>query len=91
MCLVSLDDIIVFTQDPASQSYPFEHIETLWQKSSIKKKFKKCFGFREEVEYIHQLTSQAFFPVSRQADGTRALRESLFTLTMTELRSFPGA
>ena len=54
-------------------------------------KLKKCFFFRDEVEYLGHRIRPGTLSVSRESKVTRAIEKAVFPQTLTQMRSFLGA
>eukprot|EP00170_Pyropia_yezoensis_P001698 contig_7286_g1702 len=57
-CLVFLDDIIVFSKNPAEHLEHLEEIFGLLAKAGVSLKASKCFLFHDEVEYLGHIVGK---------------------------------
>ena len=91
MCLVYIDDIIIFSKNREEH---LEHLETvlqLLQGAGIKLKLKKCFFFRDEVEYLGFRIRPGTLSACPDAKAVAAIKEATFPKSVTAMKSFLGA
>ena len=91
MCLVYIDDIIVFSKDREEHLEHLEHVLSLLQGSGIKLKLKKCFFFKDEVEYLGFRIRPGTLSVNPDQNAIASVKNALFPQTPTEMKSFLGA
>ena len=88
ICLVYLDDVIVFSRTVEEH---ISRLETILQKliqAGLKLKPKKCFLFRKEVAFLgHVVSSEG---VSTDPEKIRAIQEWKTPQDLTDVRSFLG-
>ena len=89
ICLVYLDDVIVFSRTHAEHVEHLDTVLTLLRNAGVSLKLKKCQFFRTEVEYLGHVIGPGTLRVS--AKSTEALRACAFPKSLTQVRSFLGA
>ena len=91
MCLVYIDDIIVFSRNYDEHLDHLEHVLHLLKNAGIKLKLKKCFFFRDEVEYLGHRIRPGTLSVSKDSKVKKAIQNAGFPQTFTQMKSFLGA
>lgn len=87
-CLVYLDDVIVFSADPAQHIKHVDFALTALRKAGISLKIDKCQFFTQKVKYLGHIVRPGSIEVDQAA--TKSLREAKPPETLTQLKSFLG-
>ena len=90
ICLVYLDDVIIFSRDEKEHLDHLDTVLTLLEDAGIKLKSKKCFFMKKEVEYLGHCIRPGTLGVCRDAKAIRAIRDAVFPQTYTTMKSFLG-
>ena len=90
MCLVYLDDVIVFSRNQDEHLEHLDTVLTLLEDAGIKLKMKKCFFIKKEVEYLGHCIRPGTLSVYRDAKAIRAIQDAKFPQTPTIMRIFLG-
>ena len=88
VCLVYLDDIIVFSRDTAEH---MEHLDAVLHRlysAGLSLNLKKCKFFQESVDYLGHVIRPGKLAVAEK--NTKALQTARPPTTQSELRSFLG-
>jgi len=88
ICLVYLDDVIVFSRYPEEHSQHLDEVLTRQGKAGVTLKAAKCHFFREEAEYIGHVIRPGRVHVLEK--NLRALRGLRYPETQTQMKSFLG-
>ena len=91
MCLVYIDDIIIFSKDYEEHHEHLGHILSLLQEAGIKLKLKKYFFLRDEVEYLGFRIRPGTLSAYPDAKAIGAVHESTFPKHPKAMKSFLGA
>ena len=87
-CIIYLDDIIIFSEDPASH---LERLEAMFQKQEqawLKLKPSTCELFQEQITYLgHIVSAQG---IATNESKTETIKIWPTPNNVTEVRSFPG-
>ena len=89
ICLVYLDDVIVFSRDHESHLDHLDLVLSSLRKAGVSLKLKKCFFFQPRVDYLGHVIQPGKLSVA--TDRASAFRLLKFPRTPTKLRSFLGA
>lgn len=89
MCLVYLDDVIVFSKTAEDHVHHLDTILTRLRKAGVTLNLKKRSFFKREVEYLGHLVCPGQLKVHNK--NTEALRQAVFPKTKTQMKSFLGA
>ena len=90
-CLVYLDDVIVFSKDYEEHLDHLDHVLGLLKEAGIKLKLKKCFFFKEEVEYLGHRIRPGTLSVYTDSKATKAVKDAQFPQTPTQMKAFLGS
>ena len=90
MCLVYIEDIIIFSKNHEEHLEHLENVLNLLQGDGIKLKLKKCFFFRDEVEYLGFRIRPGTLSASPDAKAIAAIKEATFPKSVTAMKSFLG-
>jgi len=90
ICLVYIDDVIVFSKNHEEHIEHLDEVLTLLQEAGIKLKLKKCFFFRDEVEYLGFRIRPGTLSASPDAKARAAINIATFPTTSTQMKSFLG-
>ena len=90
-CLIYLDDVIVFSKNHEEHLDHLDHVLGLLEEAGIKLKLKKCFFFKEEVEYLGHRIRPGTLSVYSDSKATKAVRDSKFPQTPTQMKAFLGS
>ena len=86
VCLVYLDDVIVFSKTYDEHVEHLDRVLTLLRDAGVSLKLAKCKFFQDRVEYLGHVISPGKLAVAdKYAD---ALRECEFPKSLTQIRSF---
>jgi len=88
ICLVYLDDVIVFSGSPEEHLQHLEEVLTLLRNAGVTLKASKCHFFPEEVEYLGHVIRPGRVHVLEK--NFRALRGLRYPETQTQMKSFLG-
>jgi len=88
ICLVYLDDVIVFSRSPEEHLQHLDEVLTLLGKAGVTLKARKCHFFQEEVEYLGHVIRPGRVHVLGK--NLRALRGLRYSETQTQMKSFLG-
>ena len=86
ICLVYLDDVIVFSRSPEEHFQQLNEWLTRLGKAGVTLKAAKCLFFQEEVEYLGHVIRPGRLPVLEK--NLRALRGLRYPETQTQMKSF---
>ena len=89
ICLVYIDDVIVFSKDRESHLRHLDEVLTLLREAGVTIKLSKCFFFEDKVDYLGHVISPGRLSVA--AKNKDAIRDAVFPRTLTQVRSFLGA
>ena len=89
ICLVYLDDVIVFWRTQEEQAAHLGTVLSLWRSAGISLKLKKCSFFQPKVHYLGHVISPGKLSVAEEAAD--AFKTFTFPRTLTQVRSFLGA
>lgn len=89
MCLVYLDDVIVFSKTAEDHVRHLDLVLTRLRKAGVTLNLEKCAFFKREVEYLGHIICPGQLKVHNK--NTDALREASFPKTKTQMKSFLGA
>jgi len=87
ICLVYLDDVIVFSRSPEEHLQHLDEVLTRLGKAEVTLKAAKCHFFQEEVKYLGHVIGTR---VHILENNLRALRCLLYPETQTQMKSFLG-
>jgi len=87
-CLVYLDDVIVFCDTQEEHDQHLDDVLGLLRAAGVTLKLLKCRFFRTTVEYLGHVITPGRLGVLQA--HTKALREAVFSTTLTQVRSFIG-
>ena len=87
-CLVYIDDLVIFSKTEEEHFTQVSHVLDLLEEAGVKLKLKKCFFFRQRVEYLGHVITPGRLSVANDAKATCAVREASFPESITQLRSF---
>jgi len=88
ICLVFLDDVIVFSSSPEEHLQRLDEVLTRPGKAAVTLKEAKCDVFQEEVDYLgHVITTGRVHVLEK---NLRALRGLWYPETQTQMNSFLG-
>jgi len=88
ICLVYLDDAIVFSRSPEEHLQHLDEVLTRLGKAGVTLKAAKCHLFPEEVEYLGHVIRPGRVHVLEK--NLRALRGLRYPETQTQMKSFLG-
>jgi len=88
ICLVYLDDVIVFSRSPEEHLQHLDEVLTRLGKVGVTLKASKCHFFQEEVEYLGHVIRPGRVHVLEK--NLRALRGLCYPETQTQMKSFLG-
>jgi len=88
ICLVYLDDVIVFSLSPEEHLQHLDEVLTRLEKAGVTLKAAKCHFFPEEVEYLGLVIRPGRVHVLEK--NLRALRGLRYPETQTPMKSFLG-
>jgi len=88
ICLVYLDDVIVFSGSPEEHLQHLDEVLTLLGKAGVTLKASKCHFFQEEVEYLGHVIRPGRVHVLEK--NLRALRGFRYPESHTQRKSFLG-
>jgi len=88
ICLVYLEDIIVFSQSPGEHVEHLREVFAALRGAGVSLKAKKCHLFQEEVEYLGHIVGRGQLKV--QEKNIRGLKEASLPRCKKDLRSFLG-
>jgi len=88
ICLVYLDDVIVFSGSPEEHLQHVEEVLTLLGNTGVTLKASKCHFFPEEVEYLGHVIRPGRVHVLEK--NVRALRGLRYPENQTQMKSFLG-
>lgn len=88
VCLVYLDDVIVFSRSAEEHLAHLDQVLTLLKENGVSLKASKCHLFQEEVEYLGHVVRPGRISVNEK--NTKALRGLHYPRTQTQLKSFLG-
>lgn len=88
ICLVYLDDIIVFSRDFGSHVQRLQEVFDRLRGANLKLHIKKCCLFQRRVSFLGHVLSEAGIEV--QQDKVSAVRDWPTPRSLSELRSFLG-
>ena len=89
MCLIYLDDVILFSTDITSHLGHVDEILTLLGQARISLKLKKCEFFQPRVDYLGHVIIPGRLAVA--LENTKAFADCTFPRNVTQMRSFLGA
>ena len=89
VCLVYLDDVIVFSRSDAEHARHLDTALSLLRSAGISLKLNKCGFFRPKVHYLGHVISPGNLCVADTAAD--AFKTFTFPSTLTQVRSFLGA
>jgi len=89
MCLVYLDDVIVFSKTADDHVRSLDIILSRLRQAGVKLHLEKCSFFKREVEYLGHLVCPGKLKVHNK--NTEALKQAVFPKTKTQMKSFLGA
>ena len=89
ICLVYLDDVIVFSRTDAEHTRHVDTVLSLLRSYGISLKLKKCTFFRPKVHFLGHVISPGKLSVADTAAD--AFKTFTFPTTLTQVRSFLGA
>lgn len=89
ICLVYLDDVIVFSRSISDHIAHLDHVLGLLRAAGVSLKLKKCHFFQERVDYLGHVITPGKLSVAKS--GAAAFRDCTFPKTLTQPRSFLGA
>ena len=89
ICLVYLDDVIVFSKDQETHLDHLDTVLSLLRNEGVSLKLKKCFFFRPKVDYLGHVILPGKLSVARARSA--AFEKCRFPQTLTQPRSFLGA
>jgi len=88
ICLVYLDDVIVFSGSPEEHLQHLDEVLTLLGKAGVTLKASKCHFFQEKVEYLgHAIRPGRVHVLEKNLRAFRGLR---YPETQTQMKSFLG-
>ena len=87
-CIVYLDDIIIFSQDPASHIERLEAIFKKLAKAGLKLKPSKCEFFKKRIKYLGHIVSKE--GVSTDPQKVEAVLNWPVPRTVYDVRAFLG-
>ena len=87
-CIVYLDDIIIYSSDPASHIERLEAVFKKLQAAGLKLKPSKCSFFRKEISYLGHIVSSE--GISTDPKKVEAVRNWPTPKTVYDVRSFLG-
>lgn len=88
ICLVYLDDVIVFSKSAEDHLEHLETVLSLLKAHGVSLKANKCHLFQEEVDYLGHVIRPGRVLVNEK--NTRALRGLQYPRTQTQMKSFLG-
>ena len=88
ICLVYLDDIIVFSRSPEEHIGHLGQVFKLLADAGVSLKASKCHLFTQEVEYLGHVVRPGRLSVNEK--NLRAIRKAQYPRTQTQMRSFLG-
>ena len=91
ICLVYIDDVIVFSQNREEHLEHLDTVLSLLKEAGIKLKLKKCFFFKDEVEYLGFRIRPGTLSAYPDAKAIAAVQNATFPQTPTQMKSFLGA
>jgi len=89
MCLVYLDDVIVFSKTADDHVRSLDIILSRLRQAGVKLHLENCSFFKREVEYLGHLVCPGKLKVHNK--NTEALKQAVFPKTKTQMKSFLGA
>ena len=89
ICLVYLDDVIVFSRGMKEHIAHLDQVLTLLRAAGVSLKLKKCQFFQSRVDYLGHVISPG--KLSMATESSAAFAECKFPRTLTQVRSFLGA
>lgn len=89
LCLVYLDDVIIFSRSYAEHVKQLDQVLTLMGSAGISLKLKKCDFFKPSVSYLGHVIAPGKLSVAE--DTAAASAKCTFLRTLTQVRSFLGA
>lgn len=89
ICLVYLDDVIVFSKSAEEHVRHLDVVLTRLRKAGVTLNLEKCAFFKKEVEYLGHLVCPGQLKVHNK--NTEALKRATFPKTKTHMKSFLGA
>ena len=90
ICLVYLDDVIVFSRNNQEHIEHLDQVLSLLKGAGIKLKLKKCFFFRQEVEYLGFRIRPGTLSAYHNSKAIVKVRNAEFPQTPTIMKSFLG-
>ena len=87
-CIIYLDDIIVFSQNPEEHLVRLQAVFDNLKAAGLKLKPSKCELFKKEINYLGHVVGQEGF--ATDPDKIKAVTEWPRSTTVTEVRSFLG-
>ena len=88
ICLVHLEDVIVFSRSPEEHLQHLYEVLTQLGKAGVTLKASKCHFFQEEVEYLRHVTRPGRVHVLKK--NIRRLRGLRYPETQTQMKSCLG-
>lgn len=88
VCLVYLDDVIIFSRDPVQHLDRLEQVLKRLQGANLKLKPSKCHLLRRSVSFLGHVVSEA--GISVEADKTQQVADRPVPKHLRHLRSFIG-
>jgi len=88
LCLVYLDDVIIFSATPAQHVKEVDAVLTRSREAGVTLNLEKCTWFSDEVEYLGHIVRPGQLHVHNET--VDALKHATFPTTKTQLKSFLG-
>ena len=88
LCLVYLDDVIIFSATPAQHVKEVDAVLTRLREAGVPLNLEKCTWFSDEVEYLGHIVRPGQLHVHNET--VDALKHATFPTTKTQLKSFLG-
>jgi len=88
-CLIYLDDVIVFSKTHDDHILHVDQVLELLRTAGVTLKLPKCHFFQPKVDYLGHVIMPGKLAIAGTA--TAAIREAIFPVTPTQMRSFLGS
>ena len=87
-CIIYLDDIIVFSDNPKDHLCRLKGVFDKLEKAGLKLKPKKCEFFKTKITYLGHIVSAK--GIETDPEKVKAVRNWTVPRTVTDVRSFLG-